>query len=321
MVIKSNVNIDDTSETISASRISDSLQLFLNPNKEQKEFIASYIAYIKDNPIDPNGNNDTYLSRATVPNIIIFFLVVMFIMFFSVVKDKRKIIVGSAIFGSFSTFVFLLFYLYIYVFTFNSTILCYARYIGTVISGISVFTLLLISHMSVSIKRAPLYYFLLSMLVLLYCSSLPKVSTYVYGEKVEMETNILASEIISTLGDEANNVNVFTVYNYCDSINYSCVLHQHHLFFSLVDNGIYPLANGIYLASNGVVPPSFYIPIKFNNINSYLNDYDYVLIAEDIQNINSDSKKLFGENPKAGDFFKKIVGEDGNVSMEKIASY
>lgn len=52
-----------------------------------------------------------------------------------------------------------------------------------------------------------------------------------------------------------------------------------------------------------------------------MNDYDYVLIVEDIENINSDSKKLFGKNPKAGDFFKKIVDKDGNISMQIIANY
>lgn len=318
-VIKLNTNIDKSNETISTSRINDSLELFLSPNENQKNFITSYITYIKDNTII--YNNNSYSSKITIPNISILFLVLMFLMFFSVNKDKRKIILSSSIFSVISILSFLLLYLYIYVFTFNSTILCYGRYISPVISGISVLILLLIFDLSHKIKNLSLYYFILALLIILYFNNMPRVSTFVYEENIEITTNKLENEILLTFGKENKNINLYTIYNYCDSVYYTCVLYQHHLFLSLIDNGIYPLMSGMYLASEGAVPPSFYIPINYNNINLYLDNYDYILIVEDIQNIAIDSKKLFGSNPKAGDIFKKIIDKKGNVKMKKINSF
>ncbi|MDD2203482.1 MAG: hypothetical protein PHT75_02335 [Bacilli bacterium] len=316
-VTKLNFEAVQGHETISASRITDSLQLFLNPNTEQKEFISSYISYIDDNAII--RSDSSYSSLTTVPNICLFFLLIMGLLYFSVVKNKRKIIISASVFGIFSIIIFLLFYLYIYVFTFHSTILCYGRYIGAVISGISVLTLLLIFESSYKLKNNSVYYFLLSLLILLYVTSLPKISTVIFGEKEEMETNNYAAKIVSTLDDNNNDVNLFTVYNYCDAQTYTCVLYQHHLFLSLIDKGIY--SRGIYLASEGVVPPEFYIPIIHDDITFHLRDHDYVLIVEDIENIEEESEGLFGESPKAGEFFKKIIDEDGVVSMKKIADF
>lgn len=317
IVVKERNSSDIKSEQTATNRISDSFNLFFSPTEKQKTFINSYVSYIKENRIVFNENS--YSSKITVPNVTILFLIIMLFLFFSVDKEKKKIIFSSSIFGVISIFIFLCFYLYIYVFTFNSTILCYGRYIGTVISGISIFTLMLIFDVLEDKKYKQLYYFLVVILLLLYIQNIPKLSTYEYDPNAEVQTNILSDKITSIIGEKNENVKILTIYNYCDTTYYSCVLYQHHLFLSLVDNGIYPLSSGMYMASEGVVPPSFYIPINYDNIDLYIKNFDYVLIVEDIQNIEPDSKKLFGKYPKAGDFFKKNVDKNGNISMEKLS--
>jgi hypothetical protein len=316
--IRQNTNVVRREE-VSMSRVSDSLQLFFNPTIKQKEFIKSYTTYIKNSTILYNQNS--YSLHYTIPNVSIFFLIIMGVLFFSVVKERKKIIVSSTVFCLFSIFVFLLFYLYIDVFNFNYTIICYERYISAVMEGVSIFTLLLLFDMSYKIKNIQLYYFLLASLVLIYIYNIPKVNLGVYKEEVEAQTNNFADEIISSIGRENKDAKVLTVYNYCDTNTYSCLLYQHHLFLSLVDDKIYPDSTGIYIANTTVVFSPFTTIINNDNINSYLKDYDYAFVVENIENISPAGEKLFGSHPKTGDFFKKIVDKDGNISMEKINSY
>lgn len=299
-------------------RVNDASRLFLKPSDSQKDFYGVYLQTIKDTPMGLPGQ----LSTITIPTLLLFYITLMCIIIKTTEKRHKKIVISSTIFGLFSIFIFLAFYFYIYVFTFSSTILCFVRYISPVFSGISIMLLYLLFETKYNNKDKLLINLTILCLILLNIQNMPQVSDNVYEPAVETETEFLANKVLETVPTSKNNpANILTMFNYCEDISYSCVLYQHHLLLSLVDDYIYPIQSGMYIASEMSEVPIFYAPMNYSDLLVRLTNYDYILIVEDIENINKETKKLLGNTLNAGDIFKKIINKDGTIAVEKILKH
>ena len=199
---------------------------------------------------------------------------------------------------------------------FNHTIQCYERYICPVFSGLSIFVIYLIISVDIREKRKNLYYFLISLLIMLFLLNFPKLTTFEYQPEFETLSNQYASIIERNIPTGERPAKVLTVYNECDSYSYTCVLWQHHLYFSLLDDDI--LVIGTYLADETKIPPEFYIDIKNHKVGDSMKGYDYVFIVEDIGNVNKDCQQYFGKTMRTGDLYKINENSNGIINLKKV---
>ncbi len=306
---KNNSDVQNTN----SSRVNDAIQLFVKPNNKQKEFAKEYINHIFNTTILINDNK--VYNKYTISNITIFFSLCIILLLFSINNKSRKNVLLSLFVGVFSVVVFLIFYLYIYVFTFNYAILCYERYLSTVIIGLSFFTIMLIYDNSRNIKYQSVYNFLISGLLLVYAFNIPKISNVEYYKEFKNISDSLSSKLLSKLGSNNEEIKLMTVYNYCDGVGYTCVLYQHQLYLSLMDDNINVKSSGIYVA-NPIIP-SFYIPINNTNLNDRIREFDYVLIVEDLITPSNEDKKVLNEEVKSGTLLKVIIEKD-DYKLTKI---
>ena len=307
--LKNNSDAQNTN----SSRVNDAIQLFVKPNNKQKEFAKEYKNHVFNNTIllNDNKNNKYY----TIPNIILFYSLCIIILLVSANKKNRKQILMSLIIGIISVVIFLLFYFYIYVFEFKYVILCYGRYLSTVITGISLYMIMLIYDNFKNIKYKSLYSFLISSLIIVYAFNYPKISNVEFYREFKNKTDLLSNKLLNKLYIGNEEKKLMTIYNYCDGVSYTCVLYQHQLYLSLMDDNINVQGSGIYVANSEV--PSFYIPINNTDLNNRIGKFDYVLIVEDLNNPSGDDIKVLNGEYKSGTLFKVVI-DNKDYRLKKI---
>lgn len=154
--------------------------------------------------------------------------------------------------------------------------------------------------------------------MMLFLLNFPKLTTFKYQPDFETLSNQYASIIERNIPNGERPAKVLTVYNECDSYSYSCVLWQHHLYFSLLDDDI--LVIGTYLADETKIPPEFYIDIKNHKVGDSMKGYDYVFIVEDIGNVNKDCQQYFGKAMRSGDLYKINENNNGIINLKKVSN-
>jgi hypothetical protein len=222
----------------------EAVNVIINPTKEDKEFFKKYTTYIKDSKILVADN---VLSKYyTVPNISIFIIIILIGLIISTKKEGRKSILVS-IFSSALAIVGSLLFLYVtYSVVFHHTILCYERYISPLFSGLSIFLIYIIVNIDIKESKKSLYYFLISLLIMLFLLNFPKMTTFEYRPEVEKASNNFATEVVTSIPEEEKPAKLLTIYKKCDITDYSCVLWQHQLYLELLDDDI--LATGLFIA-------------------------------------------------------------------------
>ena len=314
-----NFHSDKTDKSLTGISIKQSIRLIVKPSEEEKEFRKEFIKKINETSF---VKSDNYVSKYfTGPNIITSLLIIYFLLFFINNKKNRKEIIGILITILVSFILYNLMYYIIFTFTFHRTILCYERYASSLYMGYLILTVLYISDIK-EIKNKSLYYFLIIVIYSLSYLDIYKINEYKYEENIKKETIEISKLLLQNINESSN---ILTVYNTCDTITYTCVLRQHHLFLEMLDKkmnispALYIMDKNSFNTFYSDDQNKYFIDSLGNkrlNIKSFIDNIDYVVIVENIdeKNIDKETKKEFGSNIKFGDIYKVLP----NKELERI---
>lgn len=306
------INLDPSSNTYGLS-IKDAVKIFIKPTNDNKIFLASYFDTIKNTTMIVSESG--FSKYATIPYLIGYIILLWLLLFFAIKKDTKKIVASSLLFIISSIILWLAFYYVVYTLQFNRTVLCFGRYISPVFSGISVFTLMFITDIKNNIKHKELYFFILGLLI--YPAIIPNfnINKYNYAPEVQEETNNYGKYLMEKTDTSEGLKKVLTLYDTCDVQQYLCVLKQHHLWLDVIDNNII-ISSSLFMANKYtdifVTDPENY------KLTDFLKNNDYLLIMEDIKEINLDNKKYFGTDMTKGNLYEIIKNNTNDYELKKI---
>ena len=305
---------DDKLYGISAK---DSIQIIIRPSEQDKTFAKKYIETIKNDSLIITS--DKLSKYMTVNNLTLIFVLSMFLITVFSKKGYRFKSFSSGLVGVGIILLYMLFYYVVYSLQFNRVVLCYGRYISTLFSGLSLFLLLYLIDNKDNYRSKSLYYFVLTLFIPILLMNYRTIGKDIYREDVIDSTSKISKLVEKKIGkNNKKTVNILTVQNTCDTVYYTCVLVQHHLYYKLMDDNI--LVSEIEYLAGEVTDPLLYDDSLLDDftIKKSLEGIDYIVVTDDIV-INKDTdKEIFNKKELSFGTIYKVSKVNGKYVLEEI---